>query len=164
MLSEVEKWIINENRERSITHCETGKKVPSTSKTKFSLRKGIMGIYFGTIKELLKSVGKLNLEKLCHQFKNRTPRKGVRSVKYIILPHDNEDNEDGCGSPVVKVSAHCRHVKSSRPVPPKTRFVGKRCTLNLSRPEMSSRWCGVVVRIEGCHLRSRPRHLTMVQN
>ncbi|GFW08142.1 hypothetical protein TNCV_2979091 [Trichonephila clavipes] len=26
------------------------------------------------------------------------------------------------------------------------------------------RWCGVVVRREGCQLRSRPRHLTMVQN
>ncbi|GFV22759.1 hypothetical protein TNCV_4278421 [Trichonephila clavipes] len=28
----------------------------------------------------------------------------------------------------------------------KTRRVGQRCTLNLSRAEMSSRWCGVVVR------------------
>ncbi|GFS80916.1 hypothetical protein TNCV_126591 [Trichonephila clavipes] len=32
------------------------------------------------------------------------------------------------------------------PVPQKTRRVGQRCTLNLSRAEMSSRWCGVVVR------------------
>ncbi|GFW38547.1 uncharacterized protein TNCV_4149201 [Trichonephila clavipes] len=37
-------------------------------------------------------------------------------------------------------------VTSSSPVPLKTRRVGKRCTLNLSRAEMSSRWCGVVVR------------------
>ncbi|GFX36725.1 uncharacterized protein TNCV_1543291 [Trichonephila clavipes] len=37
-------------------------------------------------------------------------------------------------------------VKSSSPVPLKTRRVGQRCTLNLSRAEMSSRWCGVVVR------------------
>ncbi|GFV32472.1 uncharacterized protein TNCV_1677581 [Trichonephila clavipes] len=35
---------------------------------------------------------------------------------------------------------------SSSPVPLKTRRVGQRCTLNLSRAEMSSRWCGVVVR------------------
>ncbi|GFU08784.1 hypothetical protein TNCV_991291 [Trichonephila clavipes] len=38
------------------------------------------------------------------------------------------------------------HVSSSSPVPQKTRRVGQRCTLNLSRAEMSCRWCGVVVR------------------
>ncbi|GFS95164.1 uncharacterized protein TNCV_2705101 [Trichonephila clavipes] len=37
-------------------------------------------------------------------------------------------------------------VTSSSPVPPKTRRVGQRCTLNLPRAETSSRWCGVVVR------------------
>ncbi|GFW86946.1 uncharacterized protein TNCV_2811011 [Trichonephila clavipes] len=37
-------------------------------------------------------------------------------------------------------------VSSSSPVPLKTRRVGQRCTLNLSRAETSSRWCGVVVR------------------
>ncbi|GFU58199.1 uncharacterized protein TNCV_697101 [Trichonephila clavipes] len=55
-------------------------------------------------------------------------------------------------------------VMSSIPVPLKTRRVGQRCTLNLSRAETSSRWCGVVVRRGGCQLRCRPRHLTMVQN
>ncbi|GFS92905.1 uncharacterized protein TNCV_1162761 [Trichonephila clavipes] len=55
-------------------------------------------------------------------------------------------------------------VTSSSPVPLKTRRVGQRCTLNLSRAETSSRWCGVVVRRGGCQLRCRPRHLTMVQN
>ncbi|GFU35555.1 uncharacterized protein TNCV_4875681 [Trichonephila clavipes] len=54
-------------------------------------------------------------------------------------------------------------VTSSSPVPLKTRRVGQRCTLNLSRAETSSLWCGVVVR-RGCQLRCRPRHLTMVQN
>ncbi|GFU67812.1 uncharacterized protein TNCV_4528811 [Trichonephila clavipes] len=39
----------------------------------------------------------------------------------------------------------CRVTRSS-PVPLKTRRVGQRCTLNLSRAETSSRWCGVVVR------------------
>ncbi|GFS89901.1 transposable element Tc1 transposase [Trichonephila clavipes] len=55
-------------------------------------------------------------------------------------------------------------VTSSSPVPLKTHRVGQRCTLNLSRAETSSRWCGVVVRRGGCQLRCRPRHLTMVQN
>ncbi|GFV92881.1 uncharacterized protein TNCV_1692741 [Trichonephila clavipes] len=55
-------------------------------------------------------------------------------------------------------------VTSSSPVPLKTRRVGQRCTLNLSRAESSSRWCGVVVRRGGCQRRCRPRHLTMVQN
>ncbi|GFV63892.1 uncharacterized protein TNCV_3787651 [Trichonephila clavipes] len=36
-------------------------------------------------------------------------------------------------------------VTSLSPVPLKTRRVGQRCTLNLSRAETSSRWCGVVV-------------------
>ncbi|GFT06345.1 uncharacterized protein TNCV_1145371 [Trichonephila clavipes] len=55
-------------------------------------------------------------------------------------------------------------VTGSSPVPLKTRRVGQRCTLNLSRAETSSHWCGVVVRRGGCQLRCRPRHLTMVQN
>ncbi|GFS94811.1 histone-lysine N-methyltransferase SETMAR [Trichonephila clavipes] len=33
-------------------------------------------------------------------------------------------------------------VTSSSPVPLKTRRVGQRCTLNLSRAETFSRWCG----------------------
>ncbi|GFX77964.1 uncharacterized protein TNCV_909811 [Trichonephila clavipes] len=40
-------------------------------------------------------------------------------------------------------------VTGSNPVPLKTRRVGQRCTLNLSRAETSSRWCGVVVSSEG---------------
>ncbi|GFW04447.1 transposable element Tcb2 transposase [Trichonephila clavipes] len=40
-------------------------------------------------------------------------------------------------------------VTSSSPVPLKTRRVGQQCTLNLSRAETSSRWCGVVVRRGG---------------
>ncbi|GFW41927.1 uncharacterized protein TNCV_6361 [Trichonephila clavipes] len=56
---------------------------------------------------------------------------------------------EGYGNPVVKVSDHGRHVMSSSPVPLKTCRVGQRCTLNVSRAETSSRWCGVVVRREG---------------
>ncbi|GFU00209.1 DUF4817 domain-containing protein [Trichonephila clavipes] len=40
-------------------------------------------------------------------------------------------------------------VTGSSPVPLKTRRVGQRCMLNLSRAETSSRWYGVVVRREG---------------
>ncbi|GFX84039.1 uncharacterized protein TNCV_4858471 [Trichonephila clavipes] len=40
-------------------------------------------------------------------------------------------------------------VTSSSPVPLKARLVGKRCMLNLSRAQTSSRWCGVVVRRGG---------------
>ncbi|GFY31488.1 uncharacterized protein TNCV_4693331 [Trichonephila clavipes] len=40
-------------------------------------------------------------------------------------------------------------VASSSPVPLKTRRVGQRCTLNLSRAETFSHWCGVVVRRGG---------------
>ncbi|GFW64642.1 uncharacterized protein TNCV_700481 [Trichonephila clavipes] len=38
------------------------------------------------------------------------------------------------------------HVTSSSPIPLKTHRLGQRCTLNLSRADTSSRWCGVVVR------------------
>ncbi|GFX01091.1 uncharacterized protein TNCV_4580571 [Trichonephila clavipes] len=41
------------------------------------------------------------------------------------------------------------HVTSSSPAHLKTRRVGQRYTLNLSRAETSSRWCGVVVRRGG---------------
>ncbi|GFT68290.1 uncharacterized protein TNCV_659091 [Trichonephila clavipes] len=57
--------------------------------------------------------------------------------------------------PVAAVAEWYRHrivagfVTSSSPVPLKTHRVGQRCTLNLSRAETSSRWCGVVVRRGG---------------
>ncbi|GFT42858.1 uncharacterized protein TNCV_2190011 [Trichonephila clavipes] len=53
-------------------------------------------------------------------------------------------------------------VTSSSPVPLKTRRVGERCTLNLSRAQTSFCWNGEVVK-RG-QLKYRPRHLTMVQN
>ncbi|GFU31768.1 uncharacterized protein TNCV_1176371 [Trichonephila clavipes] len=63
----------------------------------------------------------------------------------------------GCGSLVVRVSDHGRHIMSSSPVPLKTRRVGQRCTLNLSRAQTSSRWCGMVVR-RGIRYRSLSWH------
>ncbi|GFY07515.1 hypothetical protein TNCV_1822751 [Trichonephila clavipes] len=48
----------------------------------------------------------------------------------------------GRGKEVIKASDRGWRVISSSPVPLKTRRVGKRCTLNLSRAQTSSRWCG----------------------
>ncbi|GFW39952.1 hypothetical protein TNCV_5116351 [Trichonephila clavipes] len=63
--------------------------------------------------------------------------------KHFLVPvlSSRPSSKKSCGSPVVKVSDHGRHVMSSRTVPLKTRRVGQRCTLNLSRAETSSRWC-----------------------
>ncbi|GFT67881.1 hypothetical protein TNCV_2286251 [Trichonephila clavipes] len=61
----------------------------------------------------------------------------------------------GHGSLVVKILDHGRHVMSSSPVPLKTHRIGDvqsvhvqcvQCKFNLSRAQMSSRWCDVVVR------------------
>ncbi|GFS94509.1 hypothetical protein TNCV_2015191 [Trichonephila clavipes] len=51
--------------------------------------------------------------------------------------------------PVVKESDPGRHAMSSSPIPLKTRRVGERCTLNLSRALTSSRWWSGVVRRGG---------------
>ncbi|GFW33299.1 uncharacterized protein TNCV_2859761 [Trichonephila clavipes] len=56
------------------------------------------------------------------------------------MPHS------GRGSLAVTVSDRDWHVTSSSPIPLKTCRVGKRCTLNQSRAQISSRWCGMVVR------------------
>ncbi|GFS62581.1 hypothetical protein TNCV_1263331 [Trichonephila clavipes] len=47
------------------------------------------------------------------------------------------------------VSDHGLSRHEFEPSTTKTRRVGQRCTLNLSRAETSSRWCGVVVRRGG---------------
>ncbi|GFV42949.1 uncharacterized protein TNCV_629621 [Trichonephila clavipes] len=78
-------------------------------------------------------------------------------------PLDPCSKARGCGSLVVKVTDHGRHVMNSSPVPLKTRRVNERSTLNLSRVQTSSRLCGVLGRRE-CLLRCRPRHLIIVQN
>ncbi|GFU50145.1 uncharacterized protein TNCV_640571 [Trichonephila clavipes] len=71
--------------------------------------------------------------------KETKPIYTLLSISYLMMFR-------GCGSTVVKIPYHVRHVMSSSPVPLKIRRVGQRCTLNLSRAETSSRWCGVVVR------------------
>ncbi|GFS79528.1 uncharacterized protein TNCV_2370411 [Trichonephila clavipes] len=50
------------------------------------------------------------------------------------------------GGQVVKASDRWWRVVSSSPVLLKTRRVGERGTLNLSRAQTSFHWCGVVVR------------------
>ncbi|GFU79956.1 hypothetical protein TNCV_578361 [Trichonephila clavipes] len=67
---------------------------------------------------------------------------GQMYIKYFPSRHVGV----GCGSPVIKVSTHDRHVRYSSPVPLKTRHVGQRYTLNLSRAEMSFCWCGSLER------------------
>ncbi|GFX59569.1 hypothetical protein TNCV_3053881 [Trichonephila clavipes] len=64
--------------------------------------------------------------------------RGLSSVHLVLKSHHSNTVQGGCGSPVVKVSDHDRHVVSSSPVPLKTRRVGQRCTLNLSRAQTSS--------------------------
>ncbi|GFY08110.1 hypothetical protein TNCV_1355241 [Trichonephila clavipes] len=83
-----------------------------------------------------------------------TPKKIAYGNEYMIIYDIDEEQLKlytsgcltptrwDCGIPVVKVSDDGRHVTSSSPVPPKTHRVGQRCTLNLSRAETSSRWCG----------------------
>ncbi|GFX58902.1 hypothetical protein TNCV_806061 [Trichonephila clavipes] len=55
-----------------------------------------------------------------------------------------------CSSPVVKVSDHGRHDRSSSPLPLKTRRLGERYTLNLSRAQMCPP-VGVVIRRGGAN-------------
>ncbi|GFU63127.1 hypothetical protein TNCV_3562491 [Trichonephila clavipes] len=71
----------------------------------------------------------------------------------------------GRGYFVVKGRTRCRSVMRSSLVPLKTRRVGARCPLNLSRTQTSYCLYDVLVRRHlMCQIRCRPLHLTMVQN
>ncbi|GFW08938.1 uncharacterized protein TNCV_3474881 [Trichonephila clavipes] len=75
-----------------------------------------------------------------------------RTRKESIAKRDHGGGGDMSEAAVAEWYGHrivADFVTSSSPVPLKTRRVGQRCTLNLSRAEMSSRWCGVVVRRGG---------------
>ncbi|GFV62957.1 DDE_3 domain-containing protein [Trichonephila clavipes] len=79
------------------------------------------------------------IEHVASQNVRRAPLGGV-----AIIPMEHEHikkSKKGCGSPVVKVLAHGRHVMSSSPIPLRVRRVGERCTLHLSRTQTSSSWC-----------------------
>ncbi|GFS91907.1 uncharacterized protein TNCV_1930871 [Trichonephila clavipes] len=68
------------------------------------------------------------------------------------------------GNLLVKLLDRDWRIMRLSPVRLKIRRLGKRCTLNLSRAQTFSRWCGVVVGRGGSQLRCCPHHLTMVQN
>ncbi|GFW55712.1 uncharacterized protein TNCV_120961 [Trichonephila clavipes] len=76
-------------------------------------------------------------------------------IKYIKIGHLRFTGDICHIDPEAAVAEWYRYrtvacfVTGSSPVPLKTRRVGQRCTLNLSRAETSSRWCGVVVRRGG---------------
>ncbi|GFY23423.1 uncharacterized protein TNCV_3941161 [Trichonephila clavipes] len=78
-----------------------------------------------------------------------------RVNKYIFSLPDRDSKLEGSSPVTATVAEWYRYrtvaclVTSSSPVPLMTRRVGQRCTLNLSRAETSSRWCGVVVRRGG---------------
>ncbi|GFW57917.1 hypothetical protein TNCV_1418641 [Trichonephila clavipes] len=59
-----------------------------------------------------------------------------------IIPEYNPSKLSLPNNDVAAVAEWYRYRMSSSPVPLKTRCVGQRCTLNLSRAETSSRWCG----------------------
>ncbi|GFY12320.1 uncharacterized protein TNCV_284231 [Trichonephila clavipes] len=96
----------------------------------------------------------------------RTPPCFIIPLNYITRAHDSQyhqklPNTEAAlhfhlhAEAVAVVAEWYRHqimagfATSSSPVPLKTRRVGQRCTLNLSRAETYSRWCGVVVRRGG---------------
>ncbi|GFV93981.1 uncharacterized protein TNCV_3573341 [Trichonephila clavipes] len=68
------------------------------------------------------------------------------SVKWLTLSVPPCHNELAAVAEWYMYRTVACFVMGSSPVPLKTRHVGQRCTLNLSRAETSSRWCGVVVR------------------
>ncbi|GFV17121.1 hypothetical protein TNCV_3632841 [Trichonephila clavipes] len=59
---------------------------------------------------------------------------------------DSEKPHRGCGSPVVKISVHGRHVTSAEASTTKDPPCRAAMHVNLSRVEMSFRWCGMIVR------------------
>ncbi|GFV68048.1 uncharacterized protein TNCV_1873301 [Trichonephila clavipes] len=69
-------------------------------------------------------------------------RRGAAQVSYSSLDHDSELQAVAAVAEWYRYRTVACLVTCSSPVPLKTRRVGQRCTLNLSRAEMSSLWCG----------------------
>ncbi|GFY29697.1 uncharacterized protein TNCV_1812771 [Trichonephila clavipes] len=90
----------------------------------------------------------------------------VKSVESRnVLPLDSLPGCNACGrSSLMAKVTDSRSACLEFRVPLKTRRVGERCTLNLSRAQTSSRWYGVVAWRGRCQLGCRSRHFTMVQN
>ncbi|GFT37135.1 hypothetical protein TNCV_1126161 [Trichonephila clavipes] len=76
-------------------------------------------------------------------FYTRTNKITQTRISNIVIPRTYAI-DGGRGSLVVKVSDRGWHVTSSSLVPLETRLVGKRCMLNLSRAQFSSRCCQVI--------------------
>ncbi|GFW62525.1 glucose dehydrogenase [Trichonephila clavipes] len=109
--------------------------------------------------------GPLTVEKPGYESEIKTPiKETARQFGYKVLDANADEQTDIFkphlinylrNTQVAAVAEWYRYrtvacfVTGSSPVPLKTRRVGQRCTLNLSRAEMSSRWCGVVVRRGG---------------
>ncbi|GFU31269.1 uncharacterized protein TNCV_8451 [Trichonephila clavipes] len=70
-------------------------------------------------------------------------------AQVLSSSHDHGSKLRGPSPKTLKYRTVACFVTGSSPVPLKIRRVGQRCTLNLSRAETSSRWCGVVVRRGG---------------
>ncbi|GFW04271.1 uncharacterized protein TNCV_2670341 [Trichonephila clavipes] len=83
-----------------------------------------------------------------HPFQRRFPKTGGKN-KNEIGARTNRTPVHSIVLRYADVAAVACLVASSSPVPLKTRRVGQRCTLNMSRAETPSRWCGVVVRRGG---------------
>ncbi|GFX21975.1 uncharacterized protein TNCV_2428821 [Trichonephila clavipes] len=73
----------------------------------------------------------------------------TKCFMYNNFHHSSENNSVAAVAEWYRYRTVACFVTGSSPVPLKTRRVGQRCTLNLSRAETSSRWCGVVVRRGG---------------
>ncbi|GFX94350.1 hypothetical protein TNCV_4293951 [Trichonephila clavipes] len=95
---------------------------------------------------VFKSLSKLGTRSSTHYSRDERGSSVTELIPLVAVP---ASNKWGCGSPVVKVSDHGKHVMSSCPVPLKTRRVEKRCTLKLSRAQTYSHWCGRLVRRVG---------------
>ncbi|GFU77973.1 hypothetical protein TNCV_2563381 [Trichonephila clavipes] len=88
----------------------------------------------------------------CMALSERGPRnaswQGARSKLVVSLERHTGDNTNWLGEIPAAVAEWNRYrtvacfVTSSSPVPLKTSRVGQRYTLNLSRAETSSHWCG----------------------
>ncbi|GFV67724.1 uncharacterized protein TNCV_4624041 [Trichonephila clavipes] len=82
--------------------------------------------------------------------KKRASDRGSRVVMFLNLwPALSSRGFETQWWPRYRYQIVAGFVTSSSPVPLKTRRVGQRCTLNLSRAETSSHWCGVIVRRRG---------------
>ncbi|GFX51660.1 hypothetical protein TNCV_5013631 [Trichonephila clavipes] len=80
------------------------------------------------------------------------PRRGEFQIRRAVAPSQfpKLQNPPSFADSVVKeTETRDWRVMISSPIPLKIHRVGGRCTLNLSRAQTSSHWCGVVVRRVG---------------